>query len=70
MRKIINICFDLIKNVWKVIFIILSLIVLYYLFNLILPIYNFLSFFSEIFIDLQNIIKELNKIIDEKEWIK
>lgn len=70
MRKIINICFDLIKNIWKVIFIILSLIVLYYLFNLILPIYNFLSFFSEMSIDLHNIIKELNKIIDDKEWIK
>ena len=70
MQKIINICFNLIKNVWKLVFIILSLIILYYLFNLVLPAYNFLSFFNEIFVDFQNTIKELNEIVDEKEWIK
>ena len=58
------------RNMFKLIFIPLGIIIIYTAVMFLIPIYQFVGFISDGFNDIQNIFQEMEKHIEEFEWEK
>ena len=58
------------RNVFKLIFIPISIIIIYTIFMFLIPIFQFLGFVGDGFNEIQNIFQEMEKHIEEFEWEK
>ncbi|MEE2695246.1 MAG: hypothetical protein VX976_02690 [Pseudomonadota bacterium] len=56
------------KNIFKIITLFISSIILYFLIIMLIPVFQFLGFIVEIINDFQEIFQELEKQIDEFKW--
>ena len=58
------------RNMFKLIFIPICIIIIYTVVMFLIPIYQFVGFISDGFNDIQNIFQEMEKHIEEFEWEK
>ena len=58
------------RNIFKLIFIFISLIIIYTIFMFLIPIFQFLGFVGDGFNEIQNIFQEMEKHIEEFKWEK
>ena len=58
------------RNMFKLIFIPIGIIIIYAAVMFLIPIYQFVGFISDGFNDIQNIFQEMEKHIEEFEWEK
>ena len=58
------------RNMFKLIFIPIGIIIIYTVVMFLIPIYQFVWFISDGFNDIQNIFQEMEKHIEEFEWEK
>ena len=58
------------RNMFKLIFIPIGIIIIYTVVMFLIPIYQFVGFISDGFNDIQNIFQEMEKHIEEFEWEK
>ena len=58
------------RNMFKLIFISIGIIIIYTAVMFLIPIYQFVGFISDGFNDIQNIFQEMEKHIEEFEWEK
>ena len=58
------------RNMFKLIFIPIGIIIIYTAVIFLIPIYQFVGFISDGFNDIQNIFQEMEKHIEEFEWEK
>ena len=58
------------RNMFKLIFISIGIIIIYTAVMFLIPIYQFLGFIGDGFNNIQNIFQEMEKHIEEFEWEK
>ena len=58
------------RNMFKLIFIPIGIIIIYTIVIFLIPIYQFLGFIGDGYNDIQNIFQEMEKHIEEFEWEK
>ena len=58
------------RNMFKLIFIPIGMIIIYTIVMFLIPIYQFLGFIGDGYNDIQNIFQEMEKHIEEFEWEK
>ena len=58
------------RNAFKLIFIPISIIIIYTIIMFLIPIFQFLGFIGDGFNEVQNIFQEMEKHIEEFEWGK
>ena len=58
------------RNAFKLIFIPISIIIIYTIVMFLIPIFQFVGFVSDGFNEIQNIFQEMEKHIEEFEWEK
>ena len=58
------------RNAFKLIFIPISIIIIYTIVMFLIPIFQFVGFVGDGFNDIQNIFQEMEKHIEEFEWEK
>ena len=58
------------RNMFKLIFIPIGIIIIYTIVMFLIPIYQFLGFIGDGYNDIQNIFQEMEKHIEEFEWEK
>ena len=58
------------RNMFKLIFIPIGIIIIYTIVMFLIPIYQFVGFIGDGFNDIQNIFQEMEKHIEEFEWEK
>ena len=58
------------RNMFKLIFIPIGIIIIYTIVMFLLPIYQFVGFIGDGYNDIQNICQEMEKHIEEFEWEK
>ena len=58
------------RNMLKLIFIPIGIIIIYTIVMFLIPIYQFVGFIGDGFNDIQNIFQEMEKHIEEFEWEK
>ena len=58
------------RNVFKLMFIPISIIIIYTIVVFLIPIFHFLGFVGDGFNEIQNIFQEMEKHIEEFEWEK
>jgi len=58
------------RNMFKLIFIIIGVIITYTIIIFLLPIFQFVGFIGDSFSEMQNIFQEVEKYIKEFEWQK
>ena len=56
------------RNIFKIITLFISSIILYFLITMLTPVFQFLGFIVDIINDFQEIFQELEKQIDEYKW--
>ena len=58
------------RNAFKLIFISISIIIIYTMFMFLIPIFQFVGFVGDGFNEIQNIFQEMEKQIEEFKWEK
>ena len=58
------------RNVFKLIFIIIGIIIIYTIVIFLLPIFQFAGFIGDGFNEMQNIFQEVEKYIEDLKWQK
>ena len=58
------------RNMFKLIFIPIGMIIIYTIVMFLIPIYQFVGFIGDGFNDIQNIFQKMEKHIEEFEWEK
>ena len=58
------------RNMFKLIFILIGVIITYTIIIFLLPIFQFVGFIGDGFNEMQNIFQEVEKYIEEFEWQK
>ena len=58
------------RNIFKLIFIPIGIIIIFTIVMFLIPIYQFVGFIGDGFNDIQNIFQEMEKHIEEFEWEK
>ena len=58
------------KNMFKLIFILIGVIIIYTIIIFLVPIFQFAGFIGDGFNEMQNIFQEVEKYIEEFEWQK
>ena len=58
------------RNMFKLIFILIGVIITYTIIIFLLPIFHFMGFIGDGFNEMQNIFQEVEKHIEEFEWQK
>ena len=58
------------RNMFKLIFIPIGIIIIYTIVMFLIPIYQFVGFIGDGFNDIQNIFQEMEKHIEEFDWEK
>ncbi len=58
------------RNAFKLIFIPISIIIIYTMFMFLIPIFQFVGFVGDGFNEIQNIFQEMEKQIEEFKWEK
>ena len=56
------------RNIFKLIFIPIGIIIIFTIVMFLIPIYQFVGFIGDGFNDIQNIFQEMEKHIEEFEW--
>ena len=58
------------RNMFKLIFITISIVIIYTIVMFLIPIFQFVGFVGDGFNEIQNIFQEMEKHIEEFEWEK
>ena len=70
MKDLIKILKWFERNMFKLIFIPICIIIIYTIVMFLIPFYQFVGFIGDGFNDIQNIFQEMEKHIEEFEWEK
>ena len=70
MKNILEIFKWFERNMFKLIFILISVIIIYGIVMFLMPIFQFVGFIGDGFNEVQNIFQEMEKHIEEFEWEK
>ena len=70
MKDLIKILKWFERNMFKLIFIPICIIIIYTIVMFLIPIFQFVGFIGDGFNDIQNIFQEMEKHIEEFEWEK